>query len=159
MTIVDIWLLMEYAPLGSLQEFAQEHELTVEEKVELMLQCALGVQHLHNCKPEAIAHRDIKPHNIVITGSVKNPTARLCDFGQGKAIHKKSDASSVTMKTVTGTPNYAAPEQQVIQDGNAAYDKSVDVYSLGVTFDALFECSPGKAMVPRTCKYTAAFRH
>ena len=44
---VHIWLILEFCSLGPLGGYAKEFALTVAQKVDLMLQSAMGVQHLH----------------------------------------------------------------------------------------------------------------
>ena len=79
--MLNLWLIMEHCPLGNLKEYALQTELPTIKKLDLMYQSALAVDHLHQCKPEPVVHRDVKPQNILISGEEGNPLVKLCDLG------------------------------------------------------------------------------
>jgi diguanylate cyclase (GGDEF)-like protein len=85
---------------------------------------------LHAAHGAGLVHRDIKPDNIVITGSGR---ARLIDFGLAAA---RPGASG---DAVVGTFDYSAPEQT----GMIArpVDERADLYALGVV---LYHCATGR---------------
>jgi len=78
----------------------------------------IGLWHLHD---NGIIYRDLKPENILLDskGHVK-----LTDFGLSKDNMMPSDTTS----TLTGTPQYLAPE--IVR--SSPYNKSVDFWALGV---------------------------
>ena len=84
----------------------------------------LIIEYLHN---KLIAHRDIKPNNIMIDS---NGYMKIIDFGTSKILN---DYTS----TVIGTPHYIAPE--ILQ--GKGYSLSCDYWSVGVT---LYEIYYGK---------------
>jgi predicted Ser/Thr protein kinase len=82
---------------------------------------------------EGLTHRDIKPHNIIVTEA---DFAYLVDFGIAEA---RGDARLTTAGTPIGTVNYMAPERFSGQEAGPA----VDVYSLAcVLYEALTGDSP-----------------
>ena len=70
-----------------------------------------------------IVHRDIKPENILLTNDDKNYDIKLIDFGLGIILGPEEKSEQPF-----GTVSYVAPE---VLCGNE-YDKSVDIWSLGV---------------------------
>ena len=149
---VDLWIITELCEHGDLQKFAQQTELTIEQKIDLMYQSACAVQHLHCCKPDSFAHRDIKPQNLLVAGTVNEPTIRLCDFGCARTVIQKQ-GRPVSMKSFAGTESYWAPEQNEVRRGPCSYDKTVDEFSLGLTFLALLESTKGSPMRAKTGKF------
>ena len=104
--------------------------------IEFYISCQLfkelleSVGYLHESNPPII-HRDLKPHNILITEESRNGRfLKLCDFGL-------ATFDSLTTSTHTaglGTPKYKAPE---VYQG--LYNTKVDIYSLGVIAQQLFD--------------------
>ena len=149
--MVDIWLVTELCTLGNLKKYASRNDLSIKKKIDLMFQAARALEHLHECKPEPIAHRDVKPENLLITETLDKRIVKLCDFGCARTVFRE-DGRSMTMKSLAGTKPYWAPEQHELHDGYFAYDKSVDTFSLGVSNLALLECSKGSMMSPHIGK-------
>lgn len=89
---------------------------------------ALGALHR-----TGIAHRDVKPENVLIEPDGQSYRTRVTDFGIAKFTEAAGTASSTAF---VGTPQYIAPE---IIDG-APPTPAVDVYALGIL---LYELSVG----------------
>ena len=97
-------------------------------------QITLGLNYLHERKPEQIIHRDLKPSNILIG---PNQTLKISDFGTSKILRQSfQDLSSLNYTQNVGTFNYMAPEMMM---NRLSYDCSVDIYSLGLIFYEIWE--------------------
>src|SRR5260370_5846405 len=80
-----------------------------------------------------IAHRDIKPGNLLIMG---DGTTKITDFGIAKA-RASLDANLTATGIVMGTAMYVSPEQAT----GAVVTGASDIYSLGVV---AYECLAGE---------------
>ncbi len=100
-------------------------------------QAALGLQHAHE---RGTVHRDIKPHNLMLTGEGKARIIKVLDFGLAKAAREQTIDKSLTAEgQALGTPDYIAPEQIL----NAPeVDIRADLYSLGGTLYFLLTGRP-----------------
>ena len=100
-------------------------------------QVALGLQHALD---RGTIHRDIKPHNLMLTHEGKNRIVKVLDFGLAKASREEKVDSALTREgQALGTPDYIAPEQ--ILDA-ATVDTRADIYSLGGTLFFLLTGRP-----------------
>ncbi|MFA6364371.1 protein kinase [Methanoregula sp.] len=111
---------MEYVP-GSLEAVAKP--LPVWKAVHLVHGIADGLAYAH---AHGIIHRDIKPHNILVTGEF---VPKITDWGMSKVI-----ATTMEKSTVAGfSLSYAAPEQ-VSPAEFGRTDVRTDIYQLGALF-------------------------
>ncbi len=100
-------------------------------------QAALGLQHAHE---KGLIHRDIKPHNLMLTHDGKARLVKVLDFGLAKATREeKIDGGLTSAGQALGTPDYIAPEQIVNALG---VDIRADLYSLGGTLFYLLTGRP-----------------
>jgi len=106
--------------------------------------CA-GLQYAHDKvddqgSPLGIVHRDVSPHNVVITqdGGVK-----LVDFGLVKVGSRRSESSSGTLK---GKLAYMSPEQCRARP----LDRRSDVFALSIM---LWELTTGERLYTGECDY------
>jgi len=111
---------MEYVP-GSLE--AVEKPIPVWKAVHLVKGIAEGLDYAHK---RGIVHRDIKPHNILVT---RDFTPKITDWGMSKIIATEMNKSSVAGFSLS----YAAPEQVSPADFGRT-DARTDLYQLGVLF-------------------------
>jgi calcium/calmodulin-dependent protein kinase I len=78
---------------------------------------------LKYCHERGIVHRDLKPENLLYADTTDEAEIKIADFGLAKLLN-----ADAMMHTACGTPGYVAPE---ILEGTA-YDKAVDMWSMGV---------------------------
>jgi len=122
-TSQQLSLVMELVNGGELfYKIVDKGSYSEMEARDIVRQLVEGVDYLH---AQGIAHRDLKPENLLCSelddGTV---VIKIADFGLSKAFSGES-----ALETSCGTPDYAAPEV-LRMDG--AYDKSVDLWSIGV---------------------------
>lgn len=131
-----IYIALELAEftLGDLIETKRVAEIGLS-KVELCRQSALGLQHLHKLN---IAHRDIKPQNILISFPMKHNNERkvmISDFGLSKQLgNLDTGHTSSAMRYFDGTQGWMAPEivkAKKDEDKSLIPTKSADIFSLG----------------------------
>ncbi len=92
---------------------------------------ALGHAHARN-----IAHRDVKPENIL----TDQGRSYVTDFGIARAIECASEMESITSTGFTlGTPTYMSPEQAAAEKH---IDGRSDIYSLGCVFFEMLSGQP-----------------
>ncbi|KAG7347478.1 Ser/Thr protein kinase [Nitzschia inconspicua] len=83
---------------------------------------------LEGMNRNGLAHRDVKPANILIADTSKHGVSvKLCDFGMSTFVGMDG-----LVRGRCGTPGYVAPE--ILTAGTrAGYGNKVDVFSAGVT--------------------------
>jgi hypothetical protein len=112
---------MEYVKGSWITTYAEEHGLSVEQRLRLFLPVCSAVAYAHHA---FIVHRDLKPANILIDAA---GSPKLLDFGISKLLVAGQEASAESQGAAMMTPDYASPEQ-IIGD---AVTVASDVYSLG----------------------------
>ena len=101
---------------------------------DLLVQVGSALTHLHGT---GIAHRDIKPGNIVFSDNSKT-IVRLVDFGFA-SVFRTDGGSTRKLKTMCGSPCYMAPE---LHRGVAYLGPPVDVWAFGATAYELLHNKP-----------------
>lgn len=101
--------------------------LTLREAVAVIEQAALGVGHAHK---QQVIHRDIKPHNIMVTEVDGAEYVKVLDFGLVKALEQEDEEQLTSTGQVLGTPQYMPPEQA----GGEDVDQRSDIYALTAVF-------------------------
>lgn len=109
--------------------------------VAIQIASALEMAHRNN-----IIHRDIKPHNIIIT---EDGIAKVTDFGIAKAA---SNSTITAFGTTMGSVHYFSPEH-----ARGGYtDAKSDLYSLGVV---LYEMVVGRVPFDADTPVSVALKH
>jgi hypothetical protein len=105
----------------------REGALPWPEALRIALAVARALEHAHG---RGVVHRDLKPHNVLLSGTA----VKLSDFGLARV---QTLASLTGSSLVWGSPEYMAPELF----GRGRADPRSDLYSLGVL---LFEMATGR---------------
>ena len=109
--------------------------------IAIQIASALETAHKHN-----IIHRDIKPHNIIIT---EDGMAKVTDFGIAKAV---SNSTITAFGTTIGSVHYFSPEH-----ARGGYtDAKSDLYSLGIV---MYEMLTGKVPFDADTPVSVALKH
>ena len=109
--------------------------------VAIQIASALETAHRNN-----IIHRDIKPHNIIIT---EDGIAKVTDFGIAKAV---SNSTITAFGTTIGSVHYFSPEHA----RGGFTDAKSDLYSLGVV---LYEMVTGRVPFDADTPVSVALKH
>ena len=109
--------------------------------VAIQIASALEMAHKNN-----IVHRDIKPHNIIIT---EDGIAKVTDFGIAKAV---SNSTITAFGTTIGSVHYFSPEHA----RGGFTDAKSDLYSLGVV---MYEMVTGKVPFDADTPVSVALKH
>ncbi len=138
------YIVMEYVEGVTLKQYLEaKGVIPWREAVDYAAQICAGLDHAHK---KGIVHKDIKPHNILIT---REGTLKITDFG----IAKVMSSSTITSGGATmGSVHYFSPEQ-----ARGGYmDAKTDIYSLGVV---LYEMVTGKLPFQGDSAISIAMQH
>jgi len=138
------YIAMEYLPGGTLKDrIVKRGALPAHTAAAVALQIAEALRAAHE---RDVIHRDIKPHNILVTGV---GDVKVTDFGIARAA-----ASSTMTRTghILGTAHYISPEQAMGEPVGPASD----LYSLGVV---LYEMLTGELPFDADTPLGIAMKH
>jgi serine/threonine protein kinase len=138
------YIVMEYVEGKTLKEIIRRQApLSIAKAVDIAIMICDGVHHAHQ---KGVIHRDIKPHNILVTdtGMVK-----VADFGIARAI---SSATITFGGNMVGSVHYISPEQAKGEPVN----RTTDIYSIGCV---LYEMVTGKVPFDAESPITVALKH
>ena len=107
----------------------------------IQIASALEMAHKNN-----IIHRDIKPHNIIVT---EDGVAKVTDFGIAKAV---SNSTITAFGTTMGSVHYFSPEHA----RGGFTDAKSDIYSLGVV---MYEMVTGRVPFDADTPVSVALKH
>ncbi|UJR10380.1 hypothetical protein I4U23_014585 [Adineta vaga] len=134
----QLWLVMELCTSGSVTDLAKSM-LKANQRLEesiiayIIRETLKALHHLHS---NNVVHRDVKGHNILITG---DGHIKLIDFGVSAYL----DPNRGRRNTSVGTPFFMAPEVIVCErQMDCDYDTRSDVWSTGITAIEIAEGEP-----------------
>lgn len=138
------YIVMELVQGKTLKQIiSKEGKLPWKWSVNIAIQIASALEAAHK---NNIVHRDIKPHNIIIT---EDGIAKVADFGIAKAV---SNSTITAFGTTIGSVHYFSPEH-----ARGGYtDAKSDLYSLGVV---MYEMLTGKVPFDADTPVSIALKH
>jgi serine/threonine protein kinase len=125
------YLVLEYLGGGDLARLCRTESLTLDQALNYLQQVCAGLAHAHEC---GVIHRDIKPHNLLLTED--RETLKIADFGVARL---EAGDGAITR---VGTNIYAAPEHNPLVQTSALdldlqtvlhLTPAADIYSLAKT--------------------------
>ena len=139
-------IVTDFCEKGDLQHYLQSGNWPdYTKRLHWFEQLAEGLNFLHR---ENVAHRDIKPKNILVTNE---EALKIADVGLAKPLHEVQNHFGIIdqpfeiyMSSVAGTPFYMAPEVYAKH-----YEQRSDVFSLGLVFMVMAEKPPSLIPVAR----------
>ncbi|PPD80003.1 hypothetical protein GOBAR_DD23061 [Gossypium barbadense] len=123
-------LVLDYMSNGNLEKWLHSENcfLDIIQRVDIMIDVAVAIEHLHNGHPTPIIHCDIKPSNILLD---EDMVAHVGDFGIAKLLGE----GEVMKQTMTlATTGYMAPEFGTV----GIVSIKSDVYSYGIVLIETF---------------------
>jgi calcium/calmodulin-dependent protein kinase I len=115
------FLVMEYMAGGDVfDNIVKMTSYTEKDARDLTVKLLKAVSSIHRA---GIAHRDIKPQNLLLSSKENNASIKIGDFGFARRVHTPE-----SLTTRVGTPTYVAPE--ILK--NIPHDQRADLWSIGV---------------------------
>ncbi len=139
------YIVMEYVEGVTLKEYIEKRGVIPwKEAVDYAAQICAGLEHAHK---KGIIHKDIKPHNVIIT---REGTLKITDFGIAKVMSTSTIATGGAQ--AMGSVHYFSPEQ-----ARGGYtDAKTDIYSLGVL---MYEMVTGRLPFEGDTAVAVAMQH
>lgn len=138
------YIVLEFVEGYTLKELIdKEAPLDIKKAVDIAIMVCDGIHHAHE---RGIIHKDIKPHNILITSA---GLVKVADFGIAQAVSKKT----ITFGgNILGSVQYISPEQAK----GEPVTRRTDIYSLGCV---LYEMLTGRVPFDAESPITVALKH
>ena len=107
--------------------------LTLREQVDLAADIVCGLTHLHNLKPKAVVHGDLRPTNVLITATM---VAKVSGVGTWRVLGSSLPPGPYTFSYL---PPERLPSQSSVVPRTTV---EADLYGLGVTLLEIFSGQP-----------------
>jgi hypothetical protein len=136
---------LEYCDGGSVVDLMKKHggRLAVDEACEIIFQVLDGLDYAHHAtipnvrlrdgsfnSGKGLVHRDLKPGNIFLSGSIASRVAKVGDYGLAKAFEMAGLSGQTMTGSAAGSP-WFMPRQQVL---NFKYVRpEVDVWAMAAS--------------------------
>ncbi|MDD4801615.1 MAG: protein kinase [Syntrophomonas sp.] len=138
------YIVMELVDGRTLKDMIRSQApFSIEKAIDIAIMVCDGVHHAHE---KGIIHRDIKPHNILIT---EHGMVKVADFGIARAV---SNGTITYGNNIVGSVHYFSPEQA----RGDAINRTTDIYSIGCV---IYEMVTGKVPFDADSPITIALRH
>src|SRR5687767_1312397 len=119
----SLWFVMELLEGKSLDKVLDQGKLPIDRAVSIVKQMLAGLDAAHKL---GIAHRDVKPENVMLVERDGRETVKLLDFGL--ASNDRAAIKLTVAGSAFGTPEYISPEMAM----GLPADPRADLYSVGV---------------------------
>ncbi len=139
------YIVMEYVEGKNLKEIIKQEGILDEyTALDITKQIASALSQAHR---RGIIHRDIKPHNILISN--EDRIVKVADFGIAKAV---SNSTMTNVGNIIGSVHYFSPEQAK----GKPVSNNADLYSLGIV---LYEMLTGRVPFRGDSPVSIALQH
>lgn len=139
-----MYIVMELVDGISLKQYMTKRGvLSWKEVLHFTGQIAKALSHAHS---KGIVHRDIKPHNIMLT---KEGVIKVADFGIARL---QGSQNTILSQEALGSVHYISPEQAK----GEAVDARTDIYSLGIV---MYEMLTGRLPFQGESAVSVAVQH
>ncbi|MDB8790691.1 Stk1 family PASTA domain-containing Ser/Thr kinase [Romboutsia sp. 1001216sp1] len=139
------YIVMEFIDGQNLKEIIKNEGVLDEyTALDITKQIAMALSAAHR---KGIIHRDIKPHNILISNEGR--IVKVADFGIAKAV---SNSTMTNIGSIIGSVHYFSPEQAK----GKFVTSNADLYSLGIV---LYEMLIGKVPFRGDSPISIALQH
>ncbi|CAF1345089.1 unnamed protein product, partial [Didymodactylos carnosus] len=121
-------LIMEFMEKGSLQSLIEkpDYGISLRRKLDMACNIASGMRKIHE---HNMIHRDIRPDNILVNN---NFIAKIGDMGIARTVDENNRHTQI------GCQVFMPLEFYKVDQNKAVYDQKLDIYTFGLTLNALF---------------------
>jgi serine/threonine protein kinase len=123
-----MWMAMELVYGHTLLRYCDSHRLPVEQRLDLFAELCDAAAAIHS---KGVIHRNLSPHNMMVTTLGMRPVVKVVDFGIAKVADHRDPLKGPRERqgNIYGSLAYMAPEQAI---GSRDIDTRADIYVLGV---------------------------